>query len=72
MDTPITRQLKPLHCKKSYFTLFPVPFPLLIALLFMVSSTVAQTIAPAEYQNLRYRLIGPFRASRTVGAVGIP
>ena len=24
------------------------------------------------YQHLRYRLIGPFRASRTVGAVGIP
>jgi photosystem II stability/assembly factor-like uncharacterized protein len=27
---------------------------------------------PSVYQGLRYRLIGPFRASRTVGAVGIP
>jgi photosystem II stability/assembly factor-like uncharacterized protein len=27
---------------------------------------------PSLYQDLRYRLIGPFRASRTVGAVGIP
>ncbi len=32
----------------------------------------AQTVDASLYQNLRYRLIGPFRASRTVGAVGIP
>jgi len=25
-----------------------------------------------QYQNLEYRMIGPFRAGRTVGAVGIP
>jgi hypothetical protein len=25
-----------------------------------------------DYQNLRYRNIGPFRAGRTVGAVGVP
>ena len=30
------------------------------------------TIAASAYQDLRYRLIGPFRASRTVGGVGIP
>jgi len=30
------------------------------------------SIDPALYQDLRYRVIGPFRASRTVGAVGIP
>ena len=29
-------------------------------------------INESMYKNLRYRLIGPFRASRTVGAVGIP
>ena len=29
-------------------------------------------IDPAAYQNVRYRLIGPFRASRTVAGVGIP
>ncbi len=29
-------------------------------------------IEPASYQDLRYRLLGPFRASRTVGGVGIP
>ena len=35
-------------------------------------ATGAPTLDPALYQDLRYRLIGPFRASRTVGAVGIP
>ena len=32
----------------------------------------SQSIPPEMYQDLSYRLIGPFRASRTVGAVGIP
>ncbi|MGE0589385.1 MAG: glycoside hydrolase [Cyclobacteriaceae bacterium] len=32
----------------------------------------AQTISKSAYQELEYRCIGPFRASRTVGAVGIP
>lgn len=31
-----------------------------------------QTMDEALIQDLEYRLIGPFRASRTVGAVGIP
>lgn len=38
----------------------------------LMSAVIAQPIAKSEYQDLRYRLIGPFRASRTVGAVGIP
>lgn len=32
----------------------------------------APPVGPKCYQDLRYRLIGPFRASRTVGAVGVP
>ena len=32
----------------------------------------ATPITPSLYQDLRYRLVGPHRASRTVGAVGIP
>ncbi len=32
----------------------------------------SSTYDPALYQELRYRLVGPFRAGRTVGAVGIP
>jgi photosystem II stability/assembly factor-like uncharacterized protein len=41
-------------------------------------ASVSFTIATAQqdstslYQNLRWRCIGPFRAGRTVGAVGIP
>ena len=31
-----------------------------------------QSISQQHYQDLSYRQIGPFRASRTVGAVGIP
>ena len=31
-----------------------------------------QTIDPSFYQELRYRLVGPFRAGRTVGGVGVP
>jgi photosystem II stability/assembly factor-like uncharacterized protein len=29
-------------------------------------------VAEKYYQDLRYRLVGPFRAGRTVGAVGVP
>ncbi len=35
-------------------------------------SADTHTLDPASYQNLQYRLLGPFRASRTVGGVGIP
>ena len=49
--------------------------PLLVVTL-CLSALAAQdnaaNIAPSAYQNLRYRLIGPFRASRTVAGVGIP
>ncbi|MDH5609222.1 MAG: glycoside hydrolase, partial [Cyclobacteriaceae bacterium] len=41
-------------------------------LMLMVSPAFAQTVAPSLYQELAYRMIGPFRASRTVGGVGIP
>ena len=43
----------------------------LIALLFVIPGN-GQEIDPINYQDLTYRCIGPFRASRTVGAVGIP
>jgi len=44
---------------------------LLFILLLLVSSAAAQSINPSLYQDLRYRNIGPFRAGRTVGAVGV-
>ena len=54
------------------------PLPILALLLAGASPSFAQlksggaTLDPALYQELRYRLVGPFRAGRTVGAVGIP
>jgi len=38
---------------------------------FAISLTFSQT-NPSQYQELNYRMIGPFRAGRTVGAVGVP
>jgi photosystem II stability/assembly factor-like uncharacterized protein len=37
-----------------------------------IAAQGAARITPSTYQELRYRLIGPFRASRTVAGVGIP
>ncbi|HYX40799.1 MAG TPA: hypothetical protein VE821_03830, partial [Pyrinomonadaceae bacterium] len=33
---------------------------------------LAQTVDPHLYQSMRWRMIGPFRAGRTVGATGVP
>ncbi len=44
-------------------TLFAGAVPMLSA---------AERIHPGLYQDLRWRMIGPFRAGRTVGATGIP
>jgi photosystem II stability/assembly factor-like uncharacterized protein len=45
----------------------------LFLLLLLVSiNAIGQPINPNAYKELQYRLIGPFRASRTVGAVGVP
>ena len=38
----------------------------------LFSAIVAQTIDAASYQNLHWRMIGPFRGGRTVGAAGVP
>ncbi len=32
----------------------------------------AQKVDPSLYQSMRWRMIGPFRGGRTVGAVGVP
>ncbi len=37
-----------------------------------ISTLFAQPIPKSYFEDMRYRMIGPFRASRTVGAVGIP
>ena len=43
----------------------------ILLLCFLITQIKAQ-VAPQQYQDLEYRMIGPFRAGRTVGAVGIP
>ncbi|MEZ4947236.1 MAG: glycoside hydrolase [Cyclobacteriaceae bacterium] len=45
---------------------------LLIILLVGSLSAIGQSVSQQSFQDLEYRSIGPFRASRTVGAVGIP
>jgi photosystem II stability/assembly factor-like uncharacterized protein len=35
-------------------------------------NAAAQALNPNLYQNMRWRMIGPFRGGRTVGATGIP
>ncbi|MFN5171293.1 MAG: WD40/YVTN/BNR-like repeat-containing protein [Cyclobacteriaceae bacterium] len=39
---------------------------------FFVVPSFAQSVMHDHYQGLTWRMIGPFRAGRTVGAVGIP
>ena len=47
--------------------------PLLIMLFCLsIVDGFAQQVSPNLYQNIHWRNIGPFRAGRTVGAVGIP
>jgi photosystem II stability/assembly factor-like uncharacterized protein len=50
-------------CRHRYFALAVLALPIVAH---------AQRIAPSMYSELRWRMIGPFRASRTKAAVGIP
>lgn len=45
---------------------------LVVTLQFVDSNADAQQFNQSFYQSMRWRNIGPFRAGRTVGAVGIP
>lgn len=47
-------------------------FGLFVIFSLVVPASFAQHINPNLYQNMRWRMIGPFRGGRTVGAVGIP
>jgi photosystem II stability/assembly factor-like uncharacterized protein len=44
----------------------------LLCLTAVSAQQAAAPIPPSAFQDLRYRLVGPFRASRTVAGVGIP
>src|SRR5258708_4936103 len=45
---------------------------LLIAVVCLRSILIAQAFDPKLYAGLEWRMIGPFRGGRTVGAAGIP
>jgi len=47
-------------------------FFLTVLLTLLVTVVFSQPVNYTNYQEMRYRMIGPFRAGRTVGAVGIP
>ena len=43
-----------------------------LALSGLASSIDAQTVDPSLFQEMRWRMIGPFRASRTKAGTGVP
>jgi len=46
-----------------------------LTLVYFISFSIfaaAQAVDKSMYQSMRWRMIGPFRAGRTVGAAGIP
>jgi len=43
-----------------------------VAGLFLCVLVFAQSFSPQLFNSLRWRMIGPFRGGRTVGAVGVP
>jgi photosystem II stability/assembly factor-like uncharacterized protein len=47
-------------------------FLALLLIIFAAVSAFAQQFNENLYQNMRWRMIGPFRGGRTVGAAGIP
>lgn len=44
----------------------------LFCLSFLLTGLCFSQLDPSYYQDLEYRMIGPFRGGRTVGAVGVP
>ena len=44
----------------------------LLLLAFVTSSLFAQQFNPSQFQEMRWRMIGPFRGGRTVAATGVP
>ena len=51
---------------------FALAFTVLLSLTAWTGFSFAQQYSPSLYQNMRWRMIGPFRAGRTVGATGVP
>jgi photosystem II stability/assembly factor-like uncharacterized protein len=54
------------------FNMKKVFIPLIIFILQIPVQTIAQSIDTSYYSSLKWRMIGPHRGGRTVGAVGVP
>src|ERR1700716_2035848 len=48
-----------------------LPIFLLLVAAAMTSPVAAQTVDPSLYSSLEWRMIGPFRGGRTIGATGV-
>ena len=66
MSTSCRRSI--VHSPKRIWFLFTI----LSAIGSIATTAVSQQFNPNLYQNLRWRMIGPHRAGRTVGAAGVP
>ncbi len=52
---------------------FPARFALLgLSLVSLAAPSAAQSFSPSLYQEMRWRMIGPFRGGRTRAAAGVP
>ncbi|MDB4869750.1 MAG: glycosyl hydrolase repeat-containing protein [Gemmatimonadales bacterium] len=49
----------------------PLPFVVTLLAAVISSSAAGQRIDPSLYSSLEWRMIGPFRAGRTIGATGV-
>ena len=56
---------------KNYLKSIMAGIACLLLILFFFSAN-AQTIDPSAYNMLKWRMIGPYRGGRTVGAAGVP
>src|SRR5579862_8721016 len=70
----IVTPIKSLALWRSAMSLYRCLLPMLCLLSVVLPSVRAadETISPSLYANLRWRMIGPFRGGRTVGAAGVP
>lgn len=59
--------------RSNHLTRFKFISPLAVtaAVSFAIAAAGAQTLDPSFYSSLEWRMIGPFRAGRTVGATGV-
>src|SRR3954469_24978636 len=61
-------QLRRTAVSKKYASLVTT---FVVTLLAIISSACAQTVDPSQFSDLHWRLVGPFRAGRSLSCTGI-